>query len=100
MFHENFESLGGTLISLRSPALALTLSPAGGGIPRSEGAVFPFLLILEGTPPLPQRRSETEGSLKNGGTPLKSSQFSGPSTFLELPFDQTTLSVARSDCCS
>ncbi len=37
-------------------------------LPRSEGAAFPSLLMLEGSPPLPQRHSETAGSLKNGET--------------------------------
>ncbi len=58
MFHDNFESLERTLISLRSLALALTLAGFTGGeylpLPRSEGGVFPFLLALEGSPPLPQ----------------------------------------------
>ncbi len=54
MFHDNFEPLDGTLISLRSLALALTLSGLAGGeylpLPRSEGGVFPLLLILDGYP--------------------------------------------------
>jgi hypothetical protein len=61
--------------SLRSQAHAVTLSAFAGGeflpLPHSKGAAFPFLLILEGSPPLPQRRIETAGSLKNGGTPRK-----------------------------
>ncbi len=54
MFHDNFEYLDGTLISLRSLALALTLSGLAGGeylpLPRSKGGVFPLLLILDGSP--------------------------------------------------
>jgi len=65
----------GSLLSLRSQAHAVTQSGFAGGeflpLPRSKGAAFPCLLILEGAPPLPQRRSETAGSHKNGGTPLK-----------------------------
>ncbi len=38
------------------------------GIPAPS---FPSLLILEGSPPLPQRRSETEGPIKNAGTPQR-----------------------------
>ena len=54
MFHDNFESLDGILISLRSLALALTPSGRTGGeflpLPRSEGGVFPFLPALDGSP--------------------------------------------------
>ncbi len=54
MFHNNFESFDWTLISLRSHALALTLSGLTGGeslpLPRSKGGAFPFLLALEGSP--------------------------------------------------
>ncbi len=46
MFHNNFESFDGTLIPLRSLALALTLAGLTGGeflpLPRSEGGVFPL----------------------------------------------------------
>ncbi len=58
LFQEDLGSSDGTLISLRSLALALTLSGLAGGeylpLPRSEGGVFPFLLALDGAPPLPQ----------------------------------------------
>jgi len=68
-----FEFSSGSLLSLRSQAHAVTQSGFAGGeflpLPRSEGAGFPCLLILEGSPPLPQRRSETAGSHKNGETP-------------------------------
>ncbi len=54
MFQENFDPLGGTLISLHSLALALTPSGLTGGeflpLPRSKGGVFPFLLALDGCP--------------------------------------------------
>ncbi len=50
MFHDNSESVDGPLISLRALALTLTLSPAGGGIPRSEGEGFPFLLAIDRSP--------------------------------------------------
>ncbi len=47
-------SSNGSLLSLRSQAHAVTLSGFAGGeflpLPRSKGAVFPFLLILEGSP--------------------------------------------------
>ncbi|NIQ40105.1 MAG: hypothetical protein GTN81_16205 [Proteobacteria bacterium] len=54
------EKLGfaeGILSSLRSHALAVTLSRFAGGeslpLPRSKGGAFPFLLTCDGTPPLP-----------------------------------------------
>ncbi len=58
MFHDNFESLDGTLISLRSLLLALTLSGLAGGeylpLPRSKGGVSPSCSSSMGTPTLPQ----------------------------------------------
>ncbi len=54
MFDDNFECFDWTLISLRSLALALTLSGLTGGeflpLPRSEGGAFPLLLALDGYP--------------------------------------------------
>jgi len=74
-----FEFSNGNLLSLHSQAHAVTQSGFAGGeflpLPRSKGAAFPCLLILEGSPPLPQRRSETVGSLKNGETPGFSGSF-------------------------
>ncbi len=74
MLQENLGSLDGTLISLRSLALALTPSGFAGGeylpLPRSEGGVFPFLLTLDGSPTLLQTSLTDMSVHKTEETPL------------------------------
>ncbi len=75
MFQENLEYFDGTPISLRSLALALTLSDLAGGeylpLPRSKGGVFPFLLALDGSPTLPQASLRDMRVHKTEETPRK-----------------------------
>jgi len=54
-----------TPLSLCSDALAVTLPGFAGEeclpLPRSKGGAFPFLLTLEGAPPLPQKSLRCNG---------------------------------------
>jgi hypothetical protein len=67
-----FEFSNGILLSLRSHALAVTLSGFAGGetlpFPRSKGGAFPFLLTVDGCPTASANVAQGQKDPRKSGT--------------------------------